>query len=295
MKIGVIGGGSIGLLITGFLNNLHEVTLYVRRLEQKNDLMRFGLKKANSTQSQYITVKLLEELEEVDYLFLCVKQYHLPNVLLSIRQHVNRSTPLIFLQNGMGHVKLLESLEYPTIVGIVEHGALKHNDYTYQHTGHGCIRLATYKGIDIEKLANVKRQLEQSDFPIIVENRWEQMLVEKLMINVVINPLTALFHVTNGQLNENPYLHAIAKEICNEAAMVLGVDFSTHWHRVQQIAEKTKNNYSSMLTDIIAGRRTEISSITGYIMERAEKAIPNIAFIHDAVLAMEWNRGKQNK
>ena len=43
MKIAVIGGGAVGLLVSSYLARVSDVTLYVRRLDQKRLIDKNGL------------------------------------------------------------------------------------------------------------------------------------------------------------------------------------------------------------------------------------------------------------
>src|SRR5699024_11364265 len=89
--------------------------------------------------------------------------------------------------------------------------------------------------------------LNNISFPVRFCSSWKILLKEKLIVNAVINPLTALFNVKNGVILSNKYLYDIAEKLCFEAAESLNLDFEENWHRVQTIAKKTSENISSML------------------------------------------------
>ncbi|MDY0408096.1 2-dehydropantoate 2-reductase N-terminal domain-containing protein [Paracerasibacillus soli] len=61
MKIGVIGGGAIGFLTASKLNSVHDITLYVRREEQKSLLVQEGLHEKNVCE-HHVQVKLIREI-----------------------------------------------------------------------------------------------------------------------------------------------------------------------------------------------------------------------------------------
>src|SRR5699024_3532998 len=103
MKIGVVGGGSVGLLVSGYLAVKHEVTIYVRREEQKEKINECFLF-LNDNRTNCKQAFMMDELKDEDCLFICVKQHHIPSVIQELK-HVSKNTPLIFLQNGMGHVQ----------------------------------------------------------------------------------------------------------------------------------------------------------------------------------------------
>jgi 2-dehydropantoate 2-reductase len=92
------------------------------------------------------------------------------------------------------------------------------------------------------------------------------------LINVGINPLTALTGLRNGELLEHPEIKAVMKRAVEEAmtvALDLGVEtgLDDPVERVYAVAEATAANRSSMLQDVERGRRTEIDALNGAIVE----------------------------
>lgn len=284
MKIGVIGGGSVGLLVSSFLCEKHDVTIYVRSKEQKIALNSCGLYFSDFVDPLSVRALLLEEIEEADCYIICVKQHHIAQVLPIINQ-LHRQTPLLFLQNGMGHMKLLKEIDHPVFLGVVEHGALRKNNHHVYHTGKGSIKLAVYQGKH-QLLIDMVHQLHLPEFPIETVEEWERLLAEKLMINAVINPLTALFNIPNGQILTNPYICYLAKKLCKEAASVLKLDDDIQWERIQRIAYQTQENISSMLTDIREGKQTENEAISGFLIQESQESIPYTSFVYHGVKAL---------
>lgn len=291
MNIAVIGGGSLGLLMSSYLSRKHRVTLYVRRTEQLDKIKQKGisLKLYENIEIARINVALFEQISEHDVYFVCVKQPHIDRVLPLLAK-LDESSHIIFLQNGMGHLHKITALRPEISVGIVEHGAHRINDYEVNHLGVGTIKIAPYKTETIN-LENLQSQLHQEDFPIEIHTDWEPLLKTKLLINAVINPLTALFNVTNGMILTNIHIKNIAEKLTEETAYVLGFDYNWAWENVSRVAENTKDNTSSMLADILHNRETEIEAISGYLLRIIEKReIPFTYFIYEAILALQ-NRG----
>src|SRR5699024_11443134 len=81
MKVGIVGGGSIGLLVSGYLYKEHEVTIYCRRKEQKQKINDDGLFTAESSKPRPVKALLLDELQQEDCLIICVKQSQISTIL----------------------------------------------------------------------------------------------------------------------------------------------------------------------------------------------------------------------
>lgn len=285
MKIGIIGGGSIGLLLSTYLASQHEVTIYVKRNEQKSILNNQGLFLADTVSPISVHTLLLEEIQEADCFIICVKQHQIANVLPTLKK-IKGQIPLLFLQNGMGHIEYLREINNNIYIGVVEHGALRNADNHVRHTGKGAIKIATYTG-NTKALYSLTEQLNQREFPFQIAQDWKKLLAEKLIVNAVINPLTTLFNVPNKDILNNPYIFHLAKELCYEAAMVLQLDYHTQLHKIKEIIYQTGENMSSMLMDIKEGRQTEIDAISGYLMADINHELPYTSFVYNGIKALE--------
>lgn len=274
MKIAIVGGGAIGLMFTYYLNFHHDVILYVRNPTQRDKILSEGISLRNkeSVHRTPVSVKLVSEWGQgrEDLSIICVKQYQLQELIEN--STVPSTQRFLFLQNGMGHLKWIDKLGLShVLVGAVEHGALRLNENTIVHTGRGLTKIAFYKGND-EEYINALITPYQESFPFKVEENYKEMLQKKLVVNAIINPLTALLKVRNGVLLENPYYTHIFKELFTEIKGILQLDKEEiYYENVVQICRNTSQNRSSMLKDIEEGRPTEIDAILGYILEQAEK------------------------
>lgn len=285
MRVGVIGGGSIGLLVAYHLCVANQVTLYVRNREQKKQLNDQGLTMEGKGRHKSIRAELTSDLMNEDCFILCVKTLDVEDVL-SVINNKYKHTPVVFLQNGMGHVESMKHISNKTVVGVVEHGALRINSTTVKHTGIGEIKLARYNASEqlLEKLTS---SFHQPSFIVNKESDWYEMMARKLAVNAVINPLTAIFNIKNGEILSNTSVRYLAKRLCEEVALVLQIDTEQQWERIKQIAHQTRENESSMLTDIKKGRLTEIDAILGFIIQQSETDLPYTLFAYYGIKAIE--------
>ncbi|WP_374266255.1 ketopantoate reductase family protein [Zoogloea sp.] len=111
----------------------------------------------------------------------------------------------------------------------------------------------------------------------------------KLLVNLAINPLAAIFRVRNGDLLEEGR-RRVLEALVDEAwpllrAEGLSLDLAAAQARVAAVARATAANRASMLQDVLAGRVTEIDAITGVLLGLADArgaAVPT----HRAVFAL---------
>ncbi|MCZ0755538.1 2-dehydropantoate 2-reductase [Anoxybacillus sp. J5B_2022] len=294
MKVGIIGGGAIGLLTAAYLQPHYEVTIYTRRREQADLLNKQKLRLCKQGKEQTISVHAVpfgQEEIKADVLFITVKQYDLAHVLARLKD-VPFAATLVFLQNGMGHLRLLTEWEERNIVlGVVEHGALKRDDRTVEHTGVGKMTLSLFQG----RLGQAEQLLNRDifDFPMEYTEDWHTMLTNKLVVNAVINPLTAVLRVRNGELlrvHEYKEMMELLFAEVREALALL--DGEAAWQRIVSICAKTAHNRSSMLSDLERGRKTEIEAILGYVIGAGKErgiSTPLCQFLFYAVKGMEQN------
>ncbi|NKE05378.1 MULTISPECIES: 2-dehydropantoate 2-reductase [Mesobacillus] len=283
MKIGIIGGGSIGLLFSYYLSGQNEVSIYTRTQEQANEINEHGLHlikggiEQGTSRVKAAPIKEWGGNEELT--IVAVKQYQLPKLLPELKEKMRGS--ILFLQNGYGHIKLLSELAINEVfVGSVEHGAVRANGYTVQHNGVGVTRTAVFRGNP-----GALRELSSkaaSGFPFILETDFKEMLIKKLVVNAVINPLTAILKVKNGELVHNPYYLKIFEQLFEECACILELPDKEHYfNNLKAVCEKTANNHSSMYKDIENRRQTEVDAILGYLLELAKNKNKKAPLIHN--------------
>lgn len=295
MKIGIIGGGSIGLLFACYISRKHPVCLYVRTNEQKELLQKKGLilVREENEQTNWIEVKLYSEWRGLeDVTVIAVKQYQLDNLLGILKKYGSAGQTILFLQNGMGHIKKLDCLEGNIYVAAVEHGAMRTNGNRVCHTGLGLTRIAPYRQSVSGSLHWLNSEYEDI-FPFIMEENYENMLLKKLVANAVINPLTAVLRVKNGEIIDDPHYFQIVLLLFGEIEQSLKLqNGQAYFENVRAVCMKTAENQSSMLRDLEGNRETEVESILGYILEKAsEREIntPLIKALYYAVKGKECN------
>ncbi|MGG7618748.1 2-dehydropantoate 2-reductase [Bacillus coreaensis] len=288
MKIAIIGGGAIGLLFASYLQEENDVILYTRSENQSESIRTNGLVRKNGEESFClpINVRPISQWDEtgIELVILCVKEYMLDKIVKNLTFSAN--IPLLFVQNGMGHLALLKKINTRSLfIGSVEHGALKVNNHTVNHTGIGVTKLAIFRTVEADRWILDELILQSiKNFPAQFEQDYMVMLTKKLVVNAVINPLTAILGVTNGSLLTNKYYLMLFEQLFDEICLALSLDSHTYHENLVHVCKNTAQNESSMLKDVKNGRRTEIDAILGYVLKEAQRKeikVPlTLAFYH---------------
>ncbi|MCA1321296.1 2-dehydropantoate 2-reductase [Bacillus tianshenii] len=299
MKIGIIGAGAIGLLYAYQFSAIFPVTLYTKRMDQCKLLKEKGitLMENNSpAMNRKVQVKHISDMVKLedDVILVAVKQYALHEIMPHL-MGLNKEQSVLFLQNGMGHLDLAGRInDARPLIGVVEHGVKKLDDVTIIWTGKGMTKVAPLRKdcMDKQFLTLWEEGLEDC-FPVQTRDNHKIMLTEKLIVNAIINPLTTLYRVKNGQLVHNRFYKNAMITLYEEISFLIEEEKKGEvWNHVLNVCRNTAENWSSMQRDIENGRRTEVEAILGYVIFSAKeqgKKVPLTEFIYTSIKGLEEN------
>lgn len=296
VEVVVIGAGSVGMLVASFLSQENNVTLVTRRRQQAEELNRNGLIRKNIddtiTQSSVIAIPDLPPIHTSSLVVVAVKYGQLQSIY-PLLTSLPEDTPLLFLQNGLSHFEEVLTLPQKNIAfGSCQFGAQKENDYTVIHRGFGVLKIAIERGD--KDLFKLLRQNNEPNFQFEYVSNAERMLFDKALLNCFINPLTALLKVKNGYLIEHKPTFQILEQLFFELKNAFPEEMSHfNFDDVISLCKKTATNTSSMLTDFINERPSEIETIAGAIIKKAQKRsikLPTLTTLYYLIKAVEEKR-----
>lgn len=274
MEVVIAGAGSIGMLIGSFLAEAGaNVMFYVRSREQANALNQQGLARINpdgTTKVFYLkAATYFSQLPEDAIWIIGTKYAGVPSIL-SAMEKAQVTGPLLFIQNGIAHMELAYATKNESIAfATVEHGAKRLDDRTVSHNGVGPLTIAPGRG-DQEPFRSLGA-VDSVAFPVVFHENAEQILMRKVLINCMINPLTALLQVRNGELVENPYAQSLFQQLYDEL-MDAFPEYQNMlpYESAAAVCIHTASNQSSMLSDYLAGRPMEIETIVSAMIRKAD-------------------------
>lgn len=311
-NIVVVGQGAIGLLWYHHLSlqaEKHQVSLLA---SNQHSLSTKELSSANYHFTPYqqkaatpypLNYCQDKDLQQAQLVILCLKSYQIAKALKTLAHSINKDCIVILAHNGMGTIEEAANVlpEKQTIIAMLTtHGCLRTGSLTIVHTGIGQSDIGLLSGHlskgRQEQLTNLLNQAlpDVSFHKNIVEKQWL-----KLAINCVINPITAINDMGNGDINQQQFSAQITQllsEIC-QVANAVGVELQLEYLHglVTKVAKATAKNCSSMRCDILADKPTEIDYINGYIHRLGQQygiATPQNTKLWQQVLTMSATKKK---
>jgi 2-dehydropantoate 2-reductase len=305
MHVAVVGGGSLGLLYAARLASVCRVAVITRTENQAAALRERGITYVTLKQERRVVPVEAYSFDgaampEFDLFLITVKQSHIKGLLPIIKIWLQRVQPLIvMMQNGLGHLEAVhEYTGYERIwAAVTTEGARRNGLTEVAHTGGGHIWLGSvFTPIDPLQpvIAHFLQALTTAGISCEVTAEIEKKIWDKLIVNCLINPLTALLEVPNGGLLELPHTLELMKQLADECMAVAeaaGVSIDPRiYERVLEICRLTARNHSSMLQDISAKRGTEIGWLNGALVRVAEEkgvAVPRNRLLWQLIEAKE--------
>jgi 2-dehydropantoate 2-reductase len=283
VKLAIIGPGALGCFLAAkFSLSGEKVWLVDYRSARAERLTRQGhILKTPAGNATHVRVSagLAGEVGPVDLAILTVKAHQTAAAAQGLPLLLGPGGLALTLQNGLGNLEEMAMVVGPehllggaSILGVTK---LREGEVLLAGLG------PTYVGpppgslvssAEVEKVAALFRR---AGLPCEVRGDIEAALWEKLLVNVGINPLTALLRVKNGVLPNLLPAWELAVAAATETLAVaraeginLNVDPET---RLREVCTATAANRSSMLQDIAAGRQTEIEALNAQVAARGGK------------------------
>jgi 2-dehydropantoate 2-reductase len=284
MKIAIIGPGALGSLLAATLTiksnpeNSLDLWLLDYKPERAELLNREGLILEKGGREFKCPIKATTDpvkIGQADIIFLCVKYHDVTTALEQAVKLSHSESLLITLQNGIGHLEILKAIKGPSavVLGVTALGANLAATGHVRHAGSGLTRIGFLKSASFARslhLAKVCNLLNECGMETAIVDDILDYVWAKLLINVGINGLTAIYHCPNGELlqseeTRNKLIGAVKEG--EEVARAMGITLpGDPVDMTLDVCKRTAENISSMLQDINSKRPTEIDSINGEIV-----------------------------
>lgn len=272
LSIAVVGLGGIGSALAMSLRSAdrHDVVACGRR-----PIERLVLERAEGVVDLPLrTVTSPDQVDRADWVMLCTKAHHTPSTAPWLARLCGPQTRVAVLQNGIDHVaRVAPYVGAATVVPTVVYynGERLANDRVRlrQVSEHALVAADDAPGCDFARV------LEGSNLRVLLSDDFATVAWRKLLLNVVVNPITALTLQRQAVLRHAD-VHALCLEILDEAVTVARADGARLAGDEAARIMATLLSYSpelgtSMYFDRLAARPLEIEALTGAIVACAER------------------------
>lgn len=289
----IIGAGAIGCLwAANLLRTGQQVHLISRSTSNMQQLKYQDLQGKKAVYDCSHSKDLLNQSSPI---LVCVKAQQVKIALANHRHNIGPEQVIILMHNGMGCAEQVAAIlpNNPIICATTANASLLNSHLDIKQTGLGITYLGAFN-----KQANKYSHLADDLNKALSNCHWcdeiQHKLWLKLIINIAINPLTAIFQINNGKLSEKKYQTQIG-QIISEAISVLNVlglnfDKTETLTTITTVINATSENFSSMNRDIYFQRLTENEYINGYLLKKASQChieTPLIQSLYEQIKVLE--------
>ncbi|MDP6138922.1 MAG: 2-dehydropantoate 2-reductase [Candidatus Woesearchaeota archaeon] len=293
MNIIVLGAGAIGSLYGAKLSKLNDVTL-VARQKHINKINNDGLKIVGIEENVYklkATAKI-ENIENNTLILLTTKVHDNKKAIDPIKDLIKKDTIILCMQNGLYSENIVKSIvgdRCLVLRGITNVGA------TFLEPGK--VQFSNLSSTKIEN-SNISEELAENfdkcGLKCSVSENIKQDIWKKLILNCVLNPVSAILRVENGKIADER-LNTLKKSIVDECLKVAEKDdvrFDIDFVKIINDAIKDSRNLSSMHQDVLKGKKTEIDYLNGAVVELGKKYGIKCP-VNEALVVIVKGMGKQ--
>lgn len=284
-KIAVVGVGGVGGYLAGMLCKTFENVTVVARGERKASIEEKGIVLHSDCNGEIVSrpgkvVSNCLELDEQDFIFVCVKNYSLKEICEELKSVVTDHTIVIPVMNGadvgervreyLGRGIVVDSLIY-----IV---AFANKDYSITQQGDFAnLRIGQIVDPQPDSVKAVSDLLSEASITHKISEDIECDIWKKYMLNCAYNVLTAYYDQTIGELRAD---ETKAKEYESLVYEAYAVAAKKGVHMDRKYADKTIDQFyhkladnatSSLQRDYRDHKMTELETFSGYIVREAQK------------------------
>ncbi|MFV5696376.1 ketopantoate reductase family protein [Flavobacterium sp. LB3P122] len=286
-RIGILGLGGVGgyfgglLAKTYFDSDVIEI-IFIARGETQKAIAQNGLKIISDTNETTVFPNLVSnnpnEIGNLDYLICATKTYDIESSFKSIKNCITPDTVILPLYNGVDATERIQKLFPETTIlqgcvyivsMIVSPGIIKKIG-VYEKLFFGS------KNTLVSKLNELQSILEKSAIESYQVENIEETIWEKFIFISALASATSYLNQNIGGILNNSVNKAIYISLLNEIGSVaiakgLAMPNDIVAQTIIKLEKTPKDATSSMHRDFLANRKTEVTSLTEYVVNEGLK------------------------
>ena len=304
MKIGMIGAGAMGSVYGALMADAgHEVWMFDKWQAHVDAMNRDGLRLEGASGYRVVKINATTDASVAgpcQMAIVATKGHDTAAALGAARAMVGPETMVLSLQNGLGNVERIQTLLGAHTGGVLcgiagGFGASMKGPGHAHHNGMAAINIAEAAGGKSERLDRAVEAWRSSGFTCDAFDDIWPVVWSKLNANIAVSASCSLFGLKTGQVKANEHALELSKACVLEASacaaangIKLLYDDPIQW--VSDFIDKMPDAHPSMYQDVMAGRRSEIGTIHGGVVDEGKRLgvpTPTCAFMVTAVRALE--------
>ena len=298
-KVCILGAGAMGSLFGAYLTRAAAVTLVETDAEKRAAIARDGVTVLEADGTSLTARPAVCAPAEIpgpaDLVIVFVKSMYERAALEQARAAIGPETWVLTLQNGAGHEAVLRDFVPAAriLIGTTQDNASLARPGVVRHGGSGrtfagcaaggaapdwAVELLRRAGFDAEGSADVRR-----------------LIWNKLFLNASASVLTGVLQVRLGFIARNAHARRLCAALIHEAVLAAAADGAAFDEQAvcEEIfahLERAAEGETSIYADLRDGRRTEVDTISGAVLDAAKRhglAAPCTEFVVGLVHALE--------
>lgn len=281
MKIAILGAGAMGSFFGGLLAEAGQSVTLIDINDQHLDVIRNdGLRLETDRGDRSIKTLRVSRPESAtqhpDLLIVFTKTMHTATALRGVEHLVGGNTHVLSLQNGLGNVERIAELVDADriLIGVTTWPADMVGPGHVRSHGEGVIRMMSADGVVRPALAECVEALQDAGLNCQADGNVWAAIWEKVAFNAALNSVCAVTRCTVDQLDLIAEGRELALQVASEVMAVaqaggIHADAVKTCTNVANAIAKHRGHKPSMLQDVLAGRKTEVDSINGAVVNVA--------------------------
>jgi 2-dehydropantoate 2-reductase len=286
-RIGILGLGGVGGYFGGLLAKAYAESdqieiIFIARGETQKVIAQSGLKIITDETESIVCPSIVSNdpvvIGKLDYLICATKTYDLEDSLLSIKKCINKNTVFLPLYNGVDAQDRISDLfpDNEVLQGCVyiismisEPGVIKKTG-VYEKLLFGSRTASIYKLKALQSIFK-KALIESYLVDDIEETVWEKFIFISALASA-----TSYLNQNIGEILENEFSRKFYVSLLNEISMIAaikGLELPNDiiMQTITKLQKTPLTATSSMHRDVLAGRKFELASLSGFVVNQGVK------------------------
>ena len=283
MRIAVLGAGAMGSLYGAYLsrnNEVHMIDVNNKVVESINQKGLIILEKEQNKDVVFPISGVInsDNLGIMDLIIVFVKNIYTISAMEKNQSLIGENTLVLTLQNGAGNDRDLEQFvkKENILIGTTEHNCANLEPGRISHNCSGITNIGMVQ-YNIDILQQVSNTFKSCGLHTEIYENIQEVIWNKLFINMSLNSVTAILQCKVGYLHENNDASQIVKMILSEAVDVAIAD-GTYFNKdevIEKVEKHIKDDFYEVITsmnqDVLNKRITEIDHINGAVVSAAKE------------------------